>query len=803
MIATNKIDPTRIPRHRKQKYLSELSERDFGDYVVRPLMLRRGMKDGRDLCGPTEEGKDIIFVNQDPMGFKNVYAVQTKKGDINLAAKANRNLITALTQVQTALETSVVFLGPRESQKPTKVILCASGRINEAARKHIAAEISDPRIEFLDMQELIPQIDEQMPEFWFGVSTDKFSYLNSLIELLTKTVSIKGSGDDDATAVFSCPVSNASFAPLRANRIRIVNRKVKGQYVQVPKFEEMSISKLVDIKEKNIILLGDAGSGKSTALRRVVFSIAERSLLQTENVAIPVLTRAIELVSENIDLVDLIATVTSDISPTRSVAFDAKDLNEGLVVVVVDGLDEVASQASRQSVINKIIQFRQNNPACRVILSSRQYAWLNSLEGIGLFERFHVSPIDWKQTTKIIRRVRKGRSLPENKAKELLRRLQEIHGMQLNPLLVTAFVASSDFNRTDIPANITELFKKFTEMMLGRWDANKGFAQQHHAPLKDFLLRQLAKRMHRRKVTYLGLHELKESLTHELLKRGKDSDTASLIEEMVHRSGLFRILSSEHVEFSHMLLQEFFAGRGLEETEVSSLISDEWWQRCLVFYFGEHPDKHSVLEDVTSLLQRQNGSQLARSSLALGLGLQACYLLTIDKKTEIFSHVVDGLSRATVELFAGDGPLGSKALLPFIQHYVVGRDSVACDVLRISPHNVREKVEELSTPAYLDYCECWQIVGLLECGNFKQAMERLWEFHPAEARLLLPLHLSAYLYLELRLSDKSEKRDASKVVNFLEPKISHFRKELRRQFDSELFEIRKGKLRAIRENTER
>ena len=58
----------------------------------------------------------------------------------------------------------------------------------------------------------------------------------------------------------------------------------------------------------------------------------------------------------------------------------------------------------------------------------------------------------------------------------------------MNRLLVTVFVATTDYSRKDIPANITELFKKYTEMMLGRWDASKGLAQQYQAPLKDFVL---------------------------------------------------------------------------------------------------------------------------------------------------------------------------------------------------------------------------------------------------------------------------------------------------------------------------
>ena len=80
--------------------------------------------------------------------------------------------------------------------------------------------------------------------------------------------------------------------------------------------------------------------------------------------------------------------------------------------------------------------------------------------------------------------------------------------MELSPLLVTLFVATSEQGRRDIPANITELFKKFTELMLGRWDVAKGLGQQYQAPLKDFVLTRAAFEMHRRRVGELEIAEL-------------------------------------------------------------------------------------------------------------------------------------------------------------------------------------------------------------------------------------------------------------------------------------------------------
>jgi len=56
------IRPESISRFRKERFLRSMTEDQFRDQVVRPLFLRKGLKDGRDLCGIDEEGKDCIFI---------------------------------------------------------------------------------------------------------------------------------------------------------------------------------------------------------------------------------------------------------------------------------------------------------------------------------------------------------------------------------------------------------------------------------------------------------------------------------------------------------------------------------------------------------------------------------------------------------------------------------------------------------------------------------------------------------------------------------------------------------------------
>ena len=85
-----KFSPEIISRFKKERFIRSMSEDEFRDKVVRPLFLRKQFKDGRDLCGPQEEGKDTIFVEMNRLGFPVLYAVQTKKGNLKKSDKCHK-----------------------------------------------------------------------------------------------------------------------------------------------------------------------------------------------------------------------------------------------------------------------------------------------------------------------------------------------------------------------------------------------------------------------------------------------------------------------------------------------------------------------------------------------------------------------------------------------------------------------------------------------------------------------------------------------------------------------------------------
>lgn len=789
-----------ISRFKKERFLKLLPEDDFRDRVVRPLFLRTGYTDGRDMCGPNEHGKDAIFIEQDRLGFTQVLAIQTKKGNMNLGGTAHSNIVEAITQLKTASSTHIILLKNRQKVVPNKVILCASGKINDAAKNHILTEVNNPNIQFLDIEDLIPIVDEKMPELWLGIDAEILPYFQAIKRQVIGDGEIEIRTGIKQDGVLQGAASDDVFVSLNLYRTTIKLKKYRGKMIEVPKFEEFPIASIVGKKSRRVLIIGDAGAGKSTGLLRIAYVIASKGFEEEKKYKIPILLKSIDILRNRpTDLLEYCDQATKALAGTTKSAFTLADLSDGRVILLIDAIDELPTDDDRRYVLDMIEDFSSIYPETQILLTSRPYRFISELSQLRRYEEFRICPISWKQAEKIVTTVTKHKEIPKAQSQEFLRRLEKIHGIELNPLLVYVFAATSDYTKQDIPANVTELFKKFTELMLGRWDENKGLKHQYQYPLKDFILTRIAFKMHGQKKTSILREDAEEIVKKELQTRGHEADTQLILSEMFDRSGLFRISGSE-IEFRHHLLQEFFAGRGIESPEfVKAAVTDEWWKRALVFYLGANPDKIDLLKSVAEAVSGIDAEKLLQASTTIGLALQACYLSPVAEKIEIWKWVVKALGIAQKKCLELFDPEAKYPQTSMVHYYLYSRDSVALSHLKTNIPNLNTWTKEIAIgeEELLDIKLFWLIVGLIECGDIEEAEKAIKDFHPEDPRLLMAIHLGCHLAHEIRPLSRKEKKHAKSICTHLDSKIAPYKEQLIKEIGSTLLEMRNGKIKAI------
>ena len=369
-----------ISLFKKRRFLLSLSEAEFRDRVVRPLFLRQGLKGGTDVCGPQEMGRDAVFVTTNTLGLRELYVVQTKKGALKMTRVATHNVVEAMTQLKTALATPVHLLHEGK-HKPDKAILCASGVINDSARMYVTTELTDPRVMFIDADELIQRVDQVFPELWFDIDANVTPYLRVLKSAM-EDYSEDILPTFGSSNVVPSSVDDNRFVMLHATRTRLKTRRNHGRIERVPHIDEVPISGLSNRREHLIMLTGEAGSGKSTSLRKIACLLIDRFLkVAPEQQRIPVFMRAATLATGAESVLDIITNETMRLTGTGQPSFSQADLSKGCVTLLVDAFDEVPTDRDRVTLLDRLLAFHALYPGLP-----------DNPELSGLFLDYHSSP---------------------------------------------------------------------------------------------------------------------------------------------------------------------------------------------------------------------------------------------------------------------------------------------------------------------------------------------------------------------------------------------------------------------------
>lgn len=258
-----------------------------------------------------------------------------------------------------------------------------------------------------------------------------------------------------------------------------------------------------------LVLLGDPGSGKSTALRFLAFMLACAGLGQVSHPSalvsgLDVLANELHLLPIHLPLLPFAKRLTNqqDTPGTDDdlwnyiaqhleagghlVGLAPKMFDElvtGHVILLLDGLDEVAGAPDRIRVVHAVQSFAEMYPQCRIVLTCRSRAyegvrnqhwqltnWPIAKLGSWTFGQMEYFVTAWytaaaasNQLSEAWRTARIARLCDALRARADLRRLG------IHPLLLTIMVLVH-FNDAQLPEDRVTLYSRCLDILLGQWE---------------------------------------------------------------------------------------------------------------------------------------------------------------------------------------------------------------------------------------------------------------------------------------------------------------------------------------------
>lgn len=359
-----------------------------------------------------------------------------------------------------------------------------------------------------------------------------------------------------------------------------------------PKQEGLKVAN----ERQYLMVLGGPGAGKSTFLRRMGLEALKGRRGAYQHACIPVF---IDLKTFNTGEIDLEKAIAKEFqicgfpSPEESTQ---KLLQQGKLLVLLDGLDEVATERTNEA-ISQIQNFVDSHKQNRYIASCRVAAYRHNFR---LFTDVAMADFDDAQIKQFITNWfradpdiaqdcwQKLNSDDHTAAKELTQ----------TPLLLTLVCLLYQRSRK-FPTNRSTLYERALRVLLEEWAAEKGIPQNDiykglDTKRKEMMLSEIAHDAFQQNRLFSSRREIAnqiEQLLKEILPDEKGIDGSAVLRSIEVQHGVLVARAEGIYSFSHLTLQEFLTAQYIDDRRqieklVTERLDDRRWKEVFILVAG-------------------------------------------------------------------------------------------------------------------------------------------------------------------------------------------------------------------------
>ena len=161
--------------------------------------------------------------------------------------------------------------------------------------------------------------------------------------------------------------------------------------------------------------------------------------------------------------------------------------------MVADGLDELkqtAQEASDQ--VRRIAEQVNNNPKLKAAILSRpfstEFGENITLDGV---VRLELEPLSLNKTIIFLKKICTDLS-PSSRLFEDLKKSALFHQLPKSPIATILLARILSEKKVDLPSSLPELYRKYFELALGRWDIQRGLQSEKEYEALNAVLMELA-----------------------------------------------------------------------------------------------------------------------------------------------------------------------------------------------------------------------------------------------------------------------------------------------------------------------
>jgi len=649
-----------VSRTERLKFVHNLpSEQYLRDEILIPLFQNMNKFHTVKTHGSDEKGKDIVLIGKDEFGHPVYQAIIAKNESINMGTtKKDQEIFANISnQIVTCIDTGYECTTQKRTVYFNKIIVLTSHTVSNKARPELIKLANSHKftsIVFWEDEDLVDLIDLYLPEIYFigrGSLSKYFYSLKQKCENLNelKNISIYKGDAKKIADIFIEPV-------LFRKEERIINKQA------VSGTQTARIYDLVSLNN-NYLIYGAAGSGKSTLTRSAVTNLIIR-YEDKKNKKVPLFIKVKDFVLDSLEdsELDISTNLKKYIKTTHCLTDEDVDSLFSLkdqLLLFLDGYDEL-SLPQELTLFDKLIEFIKKTPNCQFVITSRRR--LDLIEQETRFkgvQQWKISQFNIKQIQSFLEKWF------NNKDNYLLSALKDhnlIEKLPRTPLVITliAILFESDRN-VEIPSNLSELYKMFIELLLGRWNLDRRLSNFYQANDKETFLTEIALFFHMNNIISCTEEELRKVFTKTEEKLGRKIDYDKMLHELIVNTNLIVKNEKGNYEFRHLSFQEYFVANEMviknKGKDLINFFPNDWWNQVLYFFCGIRKDNEDILPKIIKKIYSIKKDGKIKAIWELGYFIQSSYKTHASLRKKLIKEAIKEYAKTAQE-----------AIEEFIQH---------------------------------------------------------------------------------------------------------------------------------------
>lgn len=587
--------------------------------------------------GNNEMGADFVLTKIDNTLSRTDYI-----GVIVKTGKIGQNNSALDTQIKQC-EINRKIEGGKKKIFLTEIWVVTNSSISPNAERIIHQNYANKNIKFINGQHVTVLINDYYPEYWTDVSIHIGNFLRSVID---KSTTIN-------TNIDLLDISSHSDIYVKQELIKLSNQIHYDPGRNKPP-KRYQIQSILD-NDKLIFVEGTMGTGKSKLLTRMVEEYSTSEAFNTTCTVPFILTFKEYLADFKSNFTSVIDFIDKKIQ--------VEDKN---YLILIDSLDELnLDEAGKVTLLENIYQTANQKKGCKVIVTSRPLDNPDTDTAIDkYFSRYSLIPLTIKQIVDLVDTICGGGMDTGN---NLIKELEKSHLFKVLPKTpISAIILAKLLNNNiqEIPSTMTELYSKYTELVLGRWDVDRGLQSQIEYDVQRNVVLNIAKYLLDYELDTVSVGEVYDMFEKYITSRKVKVNKSELFHKMISNPEIFRYNSNcKTISFIHRTFAEYFYACCIDRDNKANIDQDMYklyWSNVYFFYYGLKKDcpelvqalhKISITEDEATIAQIfMNGNLLLAAYLTPYDIIEESIIKSYEKAGRLFDDIINNRTSSVLTI---------------------------------------------------------------------------------------------------------------------------------------------------------